>query len=123
MADSEICRSSAACERPATHGTFGAYLCEDHYAEIDLIRRKWFTVDGAPLRKERDPNDAPLSLSGIADAMVEIVREAHPEPVNRTEMRRTLGLPYATAIQAATIASARKQLVSTPTGHVLSETA
>lgn len=122
-ADSEVCRSSAWCERPATHGIFGRYFCEAHFQELDLIRRMWFSADGTVLRKARDPEDAPLSLGDIADQMVEVVQAAHPRPVQRTEMRRALRLPHNTLMQAAALASSRRQLVSTRDGHVLADAA
>jgi len=115
------CRSSAGCEQPATHGTLGAYLCESHFQEIDLIRRTWFTADGAPLRKARDPDDAPLSIGEVADQVTDAVRAVHPRPLGRGELRRALNLPQATVLRAATIASQRRRVVSTNAGYVLAD--
>lgn len=117
--DSATCRSSAGCERPATRGTFARYFCETHFQEIDLIRRVWFNADGGLVRKPRDPDDAPLSLSDIADQMAAMVREAHPRPVQRGEIRRALRLPHDTLTQAAALASSRRQIVSTAHGYAL----
>ena len=117
------CRSSAGCERPATHGTFGHYFCADHFQEIDLLRRRWFSADGTPLRKERDPEDAPLSIGQVAEEFVEVVRQHHPQPVKRSDVRKALDLPHATVIQAAAIASNRRRIVSSNAGYVLAEAA
>ena len=84
-----------------------------------MIRRTWFSTDGTVLRKARDPEDAPLSLSDVADQMTAVVAEAHPRPVKRAEMRRTLGLPHNMLMQAAALASSRGQIVSTKDGHAL----
>lgn len=121
MSDALVCRSSAGCSRPATHGTFGNAFCAEHFWAIDLLRRRWFTADGALLRKERNPEDAPLSIGDVAERFVEVVRQHHPQPVKRADVRRALDLPHATVIQAATIASTRGRVVSTNAGYALSE--
>lgn len=121
MPESAVCRSSAGCSSLATDGTFGRYFCRDHFEEIDLLRRQWFSADGTPLRTQRDPAEAPLSIGEIADRFVEVVRQHHPQPVVRRDVRRALDLPHATVIQAATIASNRRRVISTNGGYALAD--
>lgn len=119
MTDTSICRSSANCEEPATAGTFGHYFCAEHFAEIDLIRRTWFSPDGVPYRVARNPDDAGPSMSDVAGQIREIVAEAQPRPVRRAEIASVLGLPKAHVVQACHVAAATRLVMSTTNGYVL----
>lgn len=119
--DSAVCRSSTGCLEPATSGTFGTYFCAEHFAEVDLIRRTWFGADGAPLKRPRDPNEAPESLTEISERIREVVAAADPRPVSRAALRRTLRLPAEIQVAACTIGASRGRIVSTPSGFVLGD--
>ena len=119
MPDATICRSSAGCAQKATAGTFGTYFCAEHFAEIDLIRRTWFSADGTPNKTPRDPSTAAPSISELAERVREIVAEHAPRPVRRSEIRAALGLPHAQVVQVCHVAANMRKIRSATHGYVL----
>ncbi len=98
-----LCRSSADCELPAGHGTFGSF-CPAHARELADLRVQWFTADGGLLSKPRTGAAGPSLVDDARALTLEVLAAG---TLKRTDAAEQLGWPPARVKRAFEIAVSR----------------